>query len=466
MNITKEDVDALNAVLKIQIAPEDYETTVVDVLKEQRKNVQMPGFRSGKVPFGMIKKMYGKAVLADEINKLLSKTINSYITENSLEVLGNPLPQDDNNPKELDLGLAFEFSYDLGLAPQFDVNLSEKDKFDYFRIAVDEPLIDKYVNDLAKRYGKVGQAEVSNDIDLVQGDFIELDESGEIKEGGIMHTSTISLEYVEDEDSRKSLVGLKVEDTVVLDPDKISRGVADKAAMLGIEKDQAETLTSNFRFRVKNINTMAPADLDQELFDKVFGPGTVDSVEGFRSKVSEQLAQMLEQDADRKLRRDVSDALIEKLKLELPNEFLKRWLMASSEGKFTAEQLESDYENYAKGLKWQLIENKIIKENDVKVEPEDALSRAKELLARQLMQYGQTDFDDEALSNAAQQLLTKEEDAKNIYTQLFDEKILSLFKERLKLKDKEVGFDEFVKLATGKPAKKGLLDNLNNLIKF
>ena len=176
MNITKEDVDSLNAVLTVEIAPEDYESKVTEVLKNHRKNVTMPGFRPGKVPFGMVKKMYGKSVLAEEVNQLLASSINGYITENQLEVLGNPLPKADSHPTELDLGEAFSFSYELGLAPQFEVNLSEKDKFDYYRIQVDDALVDKYTNDLAKRYGAVGSTDKVGETDLVRGEFVELNE--------------------------------------------------------------------------------------------------------------------------------------------------------------------------------------------------------------------------------------------------------------------------------------------------
>ena len=461
MNITKDDIDSLNAVITVKVGPEDYQERVDTVLKDHRKKATMPGFRPGKVPMGVIKKMYGRAVLAEEMNKLLSESLYNYINENNLEVLGNPLPKDDTEAdNDLETQTEFEFSYELGLAPQFEVNISDKDKFDRYIIQVDDELIDKYILDVRKRYGKVGNAVESSEEDMLKGVFVELDEENNILEGGIMHESTISLEYLEDEDTKKQLIGLKAGDQVVVDPFKVSRGGSDTAAMLGIEAAQLDQVKSQFRFEVKNILSVEPSEINEDLFNKIYGKDQVSTEEEFRQKVSEELEKMLVVDSEKKLQNDVTEWLLDKFNVDLPNEFLKRWLKASGEQPLTDEQIENEYDQYAKGLRWQLIQNRIIRENDLKVTNEEAIERAK-LLVRQ--QYGMY-LDETQLDDVAKRILQKEEEARRIFDQLYDDKILDLYKNTFKFKEKEVSFDEFVKLATGK-APKGKF-SLNNLVKF
>jgi trigger factor len=446
MNITRENIDELNAVLKVKVGPEDYQARVESALKDYQKKVQMPGFRPGKVPTGMIKKMYGKSILVDEINKLLSDSLYSYIRENNIDILGNPLPKmeeaagiDWDNQKE------FEFSYDLGLAPQFEVSITANDKFPMEVVKVDDTLIDKYVNDIRKSYGKPGNPEVSEANDLLFGDFVELDANGDILAGGIFKSSSIAIDRLSNEEIKSKLTGLKRDDKVVLEASKLSANTTDLAAMLGIEKAQAETIKSSFQFTVKNIARMEPAPVDQQLFDRVYGPGKVTTEEEFRGKISEELSNMFRGEAERKLKNKIEEALLEKVNVSLPDDFLKKWLVAANEKPVTYEQVSAEYDQYSKGLKWQLIENKLLKDNEIKVSHEDALAYTKSLVNSQFMRYGKMDVDDEELTSAANEILKKESEAKRIYDNLYSARLMDVLKSKVTIEEKEVSYEDFYK---------------------
>jgi len=461
MNVSKEQTGPLNATVKLKVSPNDYKEKVDKVLKDYKRKMKMPGFRPGMVPFGMVKKMYGKAVMADEINKLLADSLYKYIEENSIQILGNPLPKDDDKQSiDFDHQKEFEFEYDLGLAPQFDAKISAKDKFTKYEIQADDKLIDKNINELAKRYGKVSEAETSSENNLLQGEFVE-----QGKEDGTKHASTIALEYIEDEKTKKSLVGRKIGDKIILNPRKVSKSDADMAAMLKIEKDAVETVGKNFEFTVSKVFKMEPAPVNQELFDKIFGEGKIKSEAEFRQKMTEELKKELDKEAEWKLKKDIIDSLIEKLKLSLPDEFLKRWLKAASSKEENKEplndgQIEKEYENYSKGLKWQLIMNKIMKENNINVASDELLNHTKSLLQKQFATYGMPLEDNEKLNEYAQRLLGNKEESQRIHDELVDQKVSSFFKSTFTIKNKAVAYDEFVKLATEKPKKFNLFKKL------
>ena len=452
MQVTHELKDDLNGIIKINLDVEDYKTTVDTVLKDYRKKVNMPGFRPGNVPMGMVKKMYGKSVMAEEINKILLEQLNKYITDEKLEILGNPLPiADDSINFDINKLDSFNFSYDIGLAPQFEVKLSAKYKFDYNKITVDDELVDKQISDVTRRYGKVNQVDESGENDMLNGEFVELDAEGNNKEGGIVHTSTIALEFIEDEATKTELTGKKVGDTFVVDPFVVSKGHDDLGKMLNISHEQVHALEGvKFNFTVGQIYHMEPAELNEDLFEKVYGKDAVSTEEEFKNKVKEEMNTAFLKDSDRLLSRDVQTKLIEKFNVDLPDEFLKRWLKAASEQPISEDQIESEYDAYSKGLRWSLIENKIIKENEVNVEKEEVVEYTKELLKMQFAQYGQANVDDELLSQSAQNVLGNQEETRKIYEQLYAEKVINVYKEKFKLVDKDVTYDEFVKLASGK----------------
>ena len=451
MNITKEKIDHLNAVIKVQVNQTDYQEKVDKVLKEHRNKANIPGFRKGHVPMGMIKKMVGTNVIVDEINKLLSDSLQKYITDEKLDLLGSPLPKiEDKDKIDWETQTDFEFTYEVGLAPQFDVDLDAKYKLEYYKIKVADKDVQKYINDVAKRYGKMSNPEVAQEDDMLFGKFEELDGMGNIKEGGISHSSVIIIKAVTDSKLQKSLIGAKANDTFDLDPKKVSEYESDQATALGVDAATLKNIISKFRYTVEKINKIIPAEINQELFDKVYGPKVVKDETEFRAKVAEELGKGLSIDADRKFKADIQEKILEKLKIELPNEFLKRWIVASNEKPISKEQVETEYNEYAKSLKWQLVENKIIKSNDIKVLPDEVVAYTKDLLAQQMASMGMPNNNDEELTDTANRVLQNEQEARNIYMMMYDNKLLNLYKKSLKLKEKEISYEDFVKLAYNK----------------
>jgi len=446
MNITQESIDDLNAKLKVEVSAKDYEAKVQEVIVNYRKTASIPGFRKGKVPMGQVKKMIGKSVLVDEVNKLLQEAIYKHITENKVEVLGNPLPL--TSEVDWDNATDFTFEYEMGLAPEFKVTLDKKGKFDFLKIVADKKMVDHYVNDMAKRYGKMTHPAKSEKIDLMMGEFTQLDADGNVLEGGVNHTASVALDIIQDKKAQKALFGLAEGDEVTL---RVNKDFSNDAHhMLNIKKEELETLDADFNFKVNKISRMEPAELNQELFDKTFGKDTVKSEKEFRAKIKEEVEKSFLSESDNKLKNDIILHLIKKTKMSLPDTFLKKWLVTTNEQGLTAEQVEAEYEQYSKSLKWQLIENKIIKEHNLEVKNEDILVHAKELIVSNFAQYGQPAPEDKKLEEIAVQVLGNEEERKKIYNQLYDVKTMALYKEKFTLKDKEVTYDEFVKLATEK----------------
>ncbi len=446
MNITKEDINELNAVLKVQVGPDDYKTNFNNAIKEYQKKASMPGFRPGKVPSGLIKKMYGKGLLVEELNKLLSSTLEKYIQENKLEILGHPLPKaNEKVPMDFDNQESFEFLYELGLAPQFKVELNSKEKFFAEKIKIDDKLVDQQINDLGKRYGSIVNPESVEDSDLVLGDFVELDNTGSVLAGGIFKSSSLAMDRIKSEDIKKKFIGLKKDDKVVVEAKKLSENLTDLSAMLGVDKQKAETINSNFQFTVKNIGRVKAADVNQELFDKVYGPGKINSVDEFRNKIKEELSSAFAGDSERKLKSTIIEFLLNNIKPTLPDEFLKKWLVSVSEKPVTLEQVGSEYDTYSQSLKWQLIENKILKENDVKVSTEELIEYTKQLIREQFARYGKTGADEKEIEATAKQVLENQEEAKKIYDQVYDKHLMGIFKKSFSIADKEVSYDEFYK---------------------
>ncbi len=441
MNVVEEKIDDLNAVLRISIAKDDYAEKVDGIIKNYRKEANLPGFRPGKTPLSLIKKKYGKSILADELNKLINESLNDFIQKNNLEVLGNPLPKADeevkgdfNDPDE------FEFAYEIGLAPEFDIQLSKKNKFDYLKVDIDESMLDKEVDNLARRYGKLVDAEKVSEKDMVIGQFTE-------KEGSISNSSTISLEFVEDEKAKKALIGKAVGDSIVVDPRKVSRDDKDMAAMLGITEADLEGVSDKFDFKISEIKTMIPAAIDQELFDKLFGPDTVKSETELRDKIKSDLENMFTNDSDKIFSQTVTEALIDKTDLELPENFLKRWIKDSSKEEITMEEIEADFENYKKSLKWQLIQNKIIRDNKMQVEAPEVINYTKGLLASQYAQYGMPAPEDSELETQAKNVLSNQDEANKIYENIYGAKIMQFFKETVKINEKALSYEKFIEEA-------------------
>lgn len=443
MNITKQDIDALNAEIIISMTPADYEAKVNEGLKKVQRQASMPGFRPGKVPAGLIKKQYGTQIMVDEINKLLNDSIYKYIEENKIDILGNPLPKDQTsvdftNQKD------FEFVYQIGLAPAFQINLDSSNVFNQKTVKVDDELIEKYLKDIRRNYGKPANPEVSTEKDVVFVDINELDETGAIKPGGIFKSTSLSYERIKSEKAKAKLLGLKRDDKVVININDLFDSSVDKSVTLGIEKEIADAATCDLQLTVKNISRMEEAELNQELFDKIYGPGVIVGEEAFKAKIREELSLMFSADSDRFLRTEVENKLVEKLNLQLPDTFLKRWLAYANEKPVTPEEIEKDYPNYAKAMQWRLIENKIIKDNNIQVSSEEATEEAKTFIRSEYARYGQT-ASDEDLEKISKDILAREKDAQKIFENLYSKKVLALIREKCTLQTNEVSYDDFFK---------------------
>ncbi len=443
MNITKHDIDSLNAEIKIAVTPLDYEERVGEALKKVQRQASMPGFRPGKVPAGLIKKQYGTKILVDEINKMLNDIIYKYIQENNIEILGNPLPKDQTKV-DFEKQKDFEFTYEIGLSPQFTVNLDSKNSFTFKTVKIDDALVEKYIKDVRKNYGKPVNPETAGEKDVVFVDINELDESGNIKPGGIFKSTSVSFERIKNETAKAKLLGVKKDDKIVVNVNELYDTALDKSVSLGIDKDLAETVNCNLQLTVKNIARLEDAELNQELFDKVYGPGNVNSEEEFREKIKNELGLMFNADSERFLKTEVENKLIERLNIKLPDAFLKRWLMVVNEKPISREELESDYNNYAKAMQWRLIENKIIKDNAIKVDADEAKDEAKAFIKGEYARYGQVPTDED-LEKISKDLLSKEKEAQKILEGLYSKKVIGLIKEKCTLETKELSYDEFFK---------------------
>lgn len=448
MNILREDVDALNAVLRVQISPEDYQSKVKNELEKYRKSAKVPGFRPGHVPAGLIQKQYGKSVLAETLNKLANDGLYNFITENKLDILGNPIPKEDSEAiGDFDKPADFEFSFEIGFAPSFDLAIAGK-KFDFPIVKVDDALVNKQIEDLQRRYGKLTSVEEAGDKDMILGKFEELAEDGTVKEGGISHSTTISLEFLDNKDASKLLSGKKVNETFELAPSLVSKNDADKAAMLGVKEDELSTLGNSFQFTISDIKRMELAELNEELFGKLFMDGEVTSIEDLKKRIESDLATMFVADSDRILTRDVYNFLLEDTKMEFPTTFLKRWIKLSSEKPVTEDEIENEFDVYLKSLKWQLIQTKIFKDNNIQLSQEEVINHTKNLLVGNYAQYGIPAPDDAELTETAIRLLKNKEQANGIYDRLAEDKLTGFFKSTVKLNNKEVSYDEFVEIAS------------------
>ena len=451
MNVIREDVNSTSAILRVNIAPLDYETQVSNALEKARKQAKNPGFRPGHVPLALIKKQYGKGILIEEINKVVSNALTTYFTNNKVEILGNPIPYDKEEVKgDFNAPADFEFAFEIGLAPTIIIDAALKDAFNYVKVNVDAKLIDQQVDDLRRRYGKLVASENVGATDMILAQFTELNADGTVKDQGVLHSSTISMEFVENATAKKELTGKKVGDVLTVNPADVSKGGKDPAAMLGLKEEDLATISATFEMKINEIRHMELAELNQELFDKLFGEGVVSSEEALKERVKEDLDKMFAQDSDRLLTREVYERLVEQTNVELPSDFLKKWIQVSNEKPITLEEIEAQFEGYEKSMKWQLIQGHIFKANDIKVDQKEALEFTKGLLVSQYAQYGIPAPEDKELTTSAIQVLTNKEESARVYDMLAETKLTEYFKSTVTLSDKVVSYDEFIEIANGK----------------
>jgi trigger factor len=448
MNIVKENTDALNAVIKVHVTPEDYNEKVETILKDYRRKANIPGFRPGKVPFGMIKKIYYKPVLADELNKLVIDSVFKYIYEEKLEILGEPLPAEkEEDPIDFDNDTEFNFAFDIGLSPVFELKISTKDKIPYYSIKVDEETITKHIENIRQRYGSFKTVDDVTENAYLKGILKQVGPNNEPLEDGLQNEeSSLAVKIIKDEKIKKEFIGKKKGDKMVFDLKKAFPNDTEIAGLLRIDKDVAKDISGNFEFEILEISDFEKAQLDQSLFDKVYGEGNVRSEEEFKNKVIEEIKGAYALDSDYKFKLDAKDHFIDKFKLELPAEFLKRWLVRINKDKYTAEDIDKDFDKFEKDLHWQLISSRIVKENGIKVEEEETKAQAKKYALMQYQQYGIPNVPDEMLENFAGQILQNEDEKRKISDMVLDQKVFNYLKESVKLDEKEISLEKFNKL--------------------
>ncbi|HAF30125.1 MAG TPA: trigger factor [Bacteroidales bacterium] len=447
MNIVKENINDLTAVLKVNITKEDYAQKVEDVIKDYRKKARIDGFRPGKVPTGLIQKMYGKGILVEEVNKLISESLTNYIRDEKLNLLGEPLPSENQKTADFDTETEFEFSFDVAIAPEVEVKLSKKDKVPYYDIKVDKNLLETHTDNYARRFGEFKEVEETTDKEMLSGNFAQLNEDGSILEEGVKAEDVrITIEYIKDEEIKKTFAGKKVGDIINFDVRKAYPSDSEIASMLKIDKEKAKEINGDFQFEIVKIQRFEKAEINKEFYDKAFGNDVVKTEAEFKAKLTEEIKSNFVRETDYRFLIDAKQAFVKKINPELPTEFLKRWLTLVNEGKFTSEQIEEEFPKFEEDLKWQLIKDQIIRDNEIKVEESDVLDAAKEVTAAQFAQYGLANLPDEQLEQYAKEILKKDGERRNLYEKKFEDKVVAFIKDSVKLDNKEVTVEEFQKL--------------------
>lgn len=449
MNITLTNIDPVNAIIKVDIINEDYAPEVEKELKKVRQNANVPGFRKGMVPMGMIKKLYEKSIMFDQVNKMVSTKLYDYIRENKINILGEPLPN-TTEQKEInfDEDENFEFCFDIALAPEIKVKLTKRDKLHYYTIKVDDNMIDQQITSFRSNYGTYGEAESIEGKDMAKGLLVELDENGSPKEDGIkIEDAVLMPSYMKDEEEKAKFMGTKKNTVVTFSPFKAYEGnEAELSSLLKITKEEVNQYQGNFTFEITEITRYSEAEINQELFDKVFGPDSVKTEEEFREKVKDMITAQFTPDSDYKFLLDAKKLLEKKAgDVTFPDAFLKRWLLASGKDR-TEESIEEDYPKILEDLKFHLIKEDIIKVNEFKLEENELLEYAQRAVRAQFAQYGMANVPEDLLNNYANDMLKKEDTVRGLIDKVMEDKLVAWLKERITLETEEVSSEDFRKL--------------------
>ena len=449
MNVSLQNNDKVSALLTVKIEKADYQDRVQKALKDLRHKAQMPGFRPGMVPAGLMKKMYGKQVTADEVNKLLSETLYKYIQDNKINILGEPMINQEKQAQiDFDTQEEFEFTFDIALAPEFKLELSKEDKVDYYHIDVTDEMVENQVKMYAQRNGKYEKVDAYEANDMMKGILAELDENGSVKEGGIQVEDAVMMpQYMKNEDQKAIFNGAKVNDVLVFNPATAwDNNEAELASLLKIEKAAAAEVKANFSYQVTEITRFVAGDLNQEIFDQVFGKDAVKSEEEFRARVKEGIQAQFAMDSDYKFLIDFRKAMMEKVgKLEFPDALLKRIMLANNADK--GEQfVEENYDKSIEELTWHLIKEQLVEANQIKVDNDDVTAMAKEATKAQFAQYGMMNVPDELLDNYAKEMLKKKESVDGLVNRAVETKLIAAVKPQVSLVEQTVSIEEFNKM--------------------
>jgi trigger factor len=440
MNITRNNVDALNAIVTVEVAKNDYAEKVNKVLADYRKNAAIKGFRKGTVPMSLIQKQYGKAILLEEVNKLLQDNLNKYLVAEKLDILGNPLPKvtEDFNWDVED----YKFEFELGLAPEFSVDLAAKNNLVQYKIVADDKMLNDQVARIQKQYGKLIAKDTVEEGNDVSGFFTN-------EEKGINNRTTLSLDTFADKKTAKSFIGKKVGDVVTLKTKGLFDDDHKLMDVLAIGHDDVHGLDIEVTFTIDEVVGHELATLDQELFDKLFGPKVVTSVAELKAKIKEDAEQQFKQQADQKFLNDVTESLIATTKFDLPASFLKKWIQTAGENPMSAEEAEAEYNKSENGLRYQLIEGKVMADNNLQITFEELKDYTSNVIKKQMAQFGQMNPTDEDVQGIVARVMANQDEVKRLSEQVMSEKMLNLFKDKVKAKTKEVSYDDFIKAMYG-----------------
>lgn len=449
MNIVREHTDELNAVLKVQVSPEDYKSAVENALKRHSRQMNMPGFRKGMVPVNLVRKMYGKSVLADELNRIVSESVDKYINEQNLQVLGNPMPKAEN---ELSIDPenpgTYEFAFDMGLAPEVNLTLPPAHVFTAYEITVGAKELEDEIDRLCRRYGQYISPEAVDADCSVFGTFQELDANGQPDANGIIHQGFLLLTSITDEAVRSRFYGNPVGGVVRMNPAKAIASETDVKRMLGINDGDISLADKDFAFTIERINKVEKAALNQALFDQVYGEGVIADEAAFREKIRAEIAESYRYEAEHSLRHEMEDVLLEASGMHLPDDFLRRWLKFSNE-KITDEQLDREYSKYARDLKWRLIENKIFREQNFNISSEEVENYARTLLIDQYVRYGQAHLlTDEQLKDLTAKYLKNQDSVQRVVENISGRKVFEYLNQIVSKNVQQVAHEEFVDIMT------------------
>ena len=439
MKINRKDIDKLNSLLKIDIDKKDYQPNVDKVLIDYKKRANIPGFRKGHTPIGLIKKQYGLSVKVDEVNKIMQKTLTDYLTKENLAILGNPIPKENHELDWNSDNMSFEF--ELGLSPDFEVSFKNKKPINLYEIEADKKMIDDQITNIQNQYGKLASKLKVEDGYEINGVFKNI-------EFKVDNSTNFKLENIKEKLNKELIKKMKIGESILLKTKELFNKESDLSFHLKLDdnKDQIEEV----EFTLNEINQRIPADLDQDLFEKLFGKDNIKTVTEFRKKLKKDAEKNFVNQTDQKLLNDVTEYLIDNTKFNLPDAFLKKWMQKTGENKLTSEEAELEYEKSEKGLRYQLIESKIIENNGIKIDIDQIKNFSKELIKNQMKQYGQLNPDEKELESISKRILSNKDEVKRISDQLLSQKLISLFKSELKFKTNKVSYKKFIEMAYSK----------------
>tara|TARA_B100001250_G_C19770492_1_gene776927 strand:- start:321 stop:1670 length:1350 start_codon:yes stop_codon:yes gene_type:complete len=445
MNITQKEIAVNTLILSVKMQQSDYIDAVESSLLDYRKKINMPGFRAGKVPMSIVKKKYELAVKVEEINKILSSSVQKYISDKKLSILGNPMPLESNIDfiQEVD----YVFDFELGLQPKIDLSKVEKYKLDYYVIQPDKKQIDEHILSLQKRYGNVKSFETMQDGDMITVFFQQLNKDKSINKDGVATTTTVLVDKIEDSGIKKKILKLKKFEKISFLLNKAFTNMADLASMLKISKDEAQAVKSEFSCEIKDIQRLVPSELDVDFFKKSFPEKEIKTQKSFQSEVKSQLIEAYSKESDRKLFNDGSQLFLNKIKIDFPEKFLKKWLKSNVKKEFNSVEFEQEYNSYLKYLSWQLIENTICLENNIKIDNDKLRSFTKSKVLEQMKSYGSVNIGDKEIEGIVDSILKNQKESDKMMNEIVLLEIVGYFKTKIKVNKKDISFQDFIKLA-------------------